>query len=179
MTPKELSDFYGELDQGGVEIWHKGVRVHGMSCPGLTSNPEHWQLCDIPKKPVDLAVLTVSRIDCEFSTDASDWQAMGRLLNWFVAADQSPGYSLGEKIFKYCRPRMGHWHSWAGGVCPLPKGVMVDVRHRSGDFSRNRSADSFGWHYRASDGISDGRDIIAFKVIGLSGGYCWPWALET
>ena len=55
------------------------------------------------------------------------------------------------------------WITWSGGKCPVPKGTLVDVKHRSGDYYFNRSACENervkSWDH--SDHIGD---IIAYRL---------------
>ena len=59
------------------------------------------------------------------------------------------------------------WINWSGGECPVPKGTIVDVRHRSGDEFFGEEAELVGsaaqeWHYSRDP---DAGDIIAYRVV--------------
>ncbi len=127
---------------------------------------------DRPKlKPVDLSVLIESGIDCEFGEEEKEW-IPGKLHSMRT---RSPLY--GERYTdtwnKYCRPRMNHVHAWTGGDCPLPEGLVVSVHTRNGILCLRESYDTDYWGHRNN---ADRKwDIIAFEVIGLADGWCWPW----
>jgi len=78
--------------------------------------------------------------------------------------------SGGFKHYKYCRPRMNHWHAWNGGDCPLPEGLIVDARLRDDYLSENANTNSLIWTKNTGH-----NNVIAFKVTGIAEGYRWPW----
>ena len=83
-----------------------------------------------------------------------------------------PTYQLeGEdRYFANCRARKHHWHSWQGGKCPLPEGLLVEVIRRDG---KSMPADiSFLWDWSHANESSD---IIAFKVLGPAEGWKYEW----
>lgn len=121
------------------------------------------------KKPVDLSVLIESGIDCEFSFDWKSKPSIGQLLK----IDGNKYTSDVGHYYNYCLPRMNHWQSWQGGECPLPEGIVVETIYREDSMpEKNVVTDLFWKHHSEAD------DIIAFKVIGLADGYCWPWEIE-
>lgn len=130
------------------------------------------------RKSVDLSVLIDSGIDCEFG-EANCYIKAG-LENIITYGDGKVAYQardLGNRYSK-CRPRMNHIHAWQGGECPLPEGFIVDVWYRDIDDETDSDtgrglATQMQWaheHY--------GNDIIAFEVIGLADGYCYPWECD-
>ena len=124
------------------------------------------------KKPVDLSVLIDSGIDCEFSIFSNLFGKIDKLedINHFEKAK----YASDEKLWHQCRPRLNHIHAWQGGECPLPEGFMVKVWFRDGQ-DDVMEATKWGVHWR---GDKDGDDIIAFEVVGLADGYCYPWQTD-
>ena len=140
---------------------------------------KQWEFRTKPElEPVDLSVLIESGIDCEFS----DYRAtktipiirkLARIRKG--AGDEAPYVDQAVIRWNYCKPRMNHIHAWQGGECPLPDGVEVKVTFREGTHRRGRATTDFNWSY--STGGSDG-EIIAFEVLGLMPGHCWPWQVE-
>lgn len=120
-------------------------------------------------KPVDLSVLIKSGIDCEFWGTNYHTPLIGKLtdidnLNTRYCKDNSDkGY------WDRCQPRLNHWHNWQGDDCPLPDGFMVQVIYRDGDRDTLESSRLHWTHYSSVE------DIIAFKVLRLTEGYCYPW----
>lgn len=132
----------------------------------------------LTKKPVDLSVLIKSGIDCEFvysnATNHRDRLIIEKLTE-ITSNDYATRYvNSNEKAHLYCKPRMNHWHYWDGGDCPLPEGIKVSVKTlRCAAYDGDCLSFSWGRKIRAVDG-----NIIAFKVLGLADGYCWPWEVE-
>lgn len=118
------------------------------------------------KKAVDLSVLIRSGVDCEFADNPEFKVPTVEFLNSTSGRIKKYGSSV-HSCFQYCRPRMNHWHYWDGGECPLPEGVLVEVKDGLGGWGRCRSTSLGIWV-----------NPIAFKVIGLQEGYCWPWELD-
>jgi hypothetical protein len=54
---------------------------------------------------------------------------------------------------------------WEGGECPVPEGVVVEVRFRDGDKEQDLPS-NFRWDHIKSDG-----DIIGYRIIGLADGW--------
>lgn len=129
-------------------------------------------------KPIDLSILIESGIDCEFWTHTlangePDVRYVSPLKMFYKndAGNCVAYHKAGTTPF--CRPRMNHWHSWAGGECPVPEGLIGEMMFRSGRKSTiTLKLDTLNWFY--SDIIPES-DIIAFKVTNLADGYCWPW----
>lgn len=123
---------------------------------------------------VDLSVLIKSGIDCEFSDiiERDGW-CVGREGGLHGIYDRTSYYD-GADIWSKCRPRMNHWHSWQGGECPLPEGLMVQVKKWSvhNPHVYTEIIPSEDWRTKKPHQMST---IIAFKVTGLANGYCWPW----
>ena len=66
---------------------------------------------------------------------------------------------------------MNHKHAWQGGECPLPEGFEVKVWYRDDlrypDTLMNSGVyTNTGWVHR-----NNGRDIIAFEVLGVADDY--------
>ena len=125
------------------------------------------------KKPVDLSVVIRSGIDCEFGEAMTEAPAtvVGALES--IYPDVSRSYKkLNGGWWSYCAPRMAYWHPWRGGDCPLPDGLKTEMEFRSGAAATTTAPSDLQW-----DHIKSGGDIIAFRVIGLEEGYCWPWEI--
>ena len=128
------------------------------------------------KTPVDLSALIKSGIDCEVS-DAKFANAVNTypIRTLVSIGEKSLRYFVNTAVeYRFCRPRMNHWHVWMGGDCPLPEGLIVDVALRGGDALKEESPHLLRWEHHLDD-----RDIIAFRVVGLEEGYCWPWEVEN
>lgn len=129
--------------------------------------------------PIDLSVLIQSGIDCEFSSFAPAIGATIGILESINAIDQrlyvgNVDGSGGNKDYNLCRPRMYHWHSWQGGKCPLPEGLRVEVKFRSGEKRRI----FVGEHKWFHDNTCSSNEIIAFRVLGKADTHCWPWECD-
>lgn len=129
-------------------------------------------------KPVDLSVLIKSGIDCEFS-DAGfkgecDRYPVGPLTHITEGTPNKYWINAGC-FFTSCRPRKNHWHNWQGGECPLPEGLLVEVRRRDGSLYSSNTVKNVGLRWLGKKDVISQYDIIAFHVIGLADGYCWPW----
>ena len=124
------------------------------------------------KKTIDLSVLIDSQIDCEFSEGIS----------WFFSTlkHHSNGVYMDvtSSVWDKCKPRMNHKHAWQGGECPLPEGFEVKVWYRDDSRCTDTLLNSgvytnTGWVHR-----NNGRDIIAFEVLGVADGYVMPWEVS-
>jgi len=127
------------------------------------------------KKPVDLSVLIDSGIDCEFMNEHGTKVSIGKL----VAFQDKPKQYMGDTgsmmplNAEHCRPRLNHIHAWQGGECPLPEGFMVKIYYCEGKYPEKLDEHKCRWDHSYKGG-----DIIAFEVIGLADGYCYPWQTE-
>ena len=155
---KYRNDARGWMDSEDVVIWSKSAEYRRKPL----------------KEPVDLSVLIESGIDCEFWDDGSTLKWIGKLEQIFVGSTEP--YCNEIDCYDYCRPRMNHIHAWQGGICPLPKGVIVKVWFRQRNDTDNTDIGPVS-NYRWSN-MNVYSDIIQFKVIGLEDNYCWPWELE-
>lgn len=125
------------------------------------------------KKVVDLSVLLASGIDCEFVDDKTDSTWFVGKLKRILSDSRKHIYEKDSGAsWKYCRPRMNHWHSWQGGQCPLPEGFEVEVLFQDGSRCVGVTT-RFRWAY-----LNTVSDIIAFRVINLAANYCYPWEQE-
>jgi len=178
---KWLSEFYAQVAEGGeaqILVRDKWLDMWGGQCgpkypDWFNCNPDQWRIK--PKLiPVDLSVLTKSGIDCEFWNVHCDIiMSIGSLAtinrtDEYLMANNSGGL----KPFDRCRPRMNHIHAWMGGKRSLPNGLQVKVYRKGvmGGIIDNVGDSIVGWNHS-----SNSDDIIAFEVIGLADGYCWPW----
>ena len=136
-------------------------------------------MCELrikPKlKPVDLSVLIDSGIDCEF-TDHHGAKYLSNLSHInHIVPDKYRLEHVG--FFKQCRPRLNHWHSWQGGECPLPEGLVVEVMQRGVKFTGVNPVVDLRWEHSGVE-----HDIIAFRIPSdqpLADGFCWPWEMES
>lgn len=176
-TKEMIAVMQAHLDGKQIEI-----QIHGLKGWAITTCPQwNWGECDYrieqTKKVVDLSVLIAPEgacgIDCEFwDTGTEEIIHIGKL----IAA--SNVYEMVGCVFQNCRPRMNHIHAWQGGECPLPFNTMVRIHYR--DYVRanesyvKRAGDCYWEHRKEPHGL----DIIAFEVIGLADGYCYPWECD-
>jgi len=118
-------------------------------------------------------------IDCEvWDRDASCWYLAGAL----YGLDDKPRcyYNASHQESDKCRPRMNHWHSWQGGECPLPEGLVVEVLRRGvpGNLTYDGYSGLLGWEHQLEMNSLSFRDIIAFKVTGTSNTHCMPGEID-
>lgn len=122
---------------------------------------------------VDLSVLFDSGIDCEFKDSRGDYQ-VGKMKDYYSREFfESTMYYLDQ-----CRPRMDHWHAWNGGKCPVPEGLLIQVRYSTRGESSHPipPSDLCGCPSPIEWGEGEYQtNIIAFKVVGLAAGWRWPW----
>lgn len=178
-TAQELADFYKKVADGGlVEFSYTGTQreeSHPESSPHMGSYVEQWRIK--PKKPVDLSVLIDSSIDCEFWDDADQkFPVIGKLTELGNPCISYKYVDVDGMDYKYCRPRMNHVHAWQGGECPLPDGLRVKVFYQNPHIEPaiyEVGSYNLTWHWYGTES-----DIIAFEVVGLVDGYCWPWEME-
>ena len=141
----------------------------------ITPNLDRWyaEWHKPTKKVIDSSVLVDSQIDCEFSDSANFHLVMKRSL--IEVRETGTGRFRCElrTLWKHCRPRMNHIHTWQGGECPLPEGFRVKVWWRNGG---GDVGDAF--NLRWSD-EQRGSDIIAFEVLGVADGYVMPWEQDN
>ena len=188
-----------------IKAWADGAEIEKlvilyMSVKGWRQdNSPSWDIEDAYRikpslKPVDLSVLIDSGIDCEFSFKGSNQWSINTL-HHLVSCSKKPTYHVRRDNQGYtkCRPRMNHVHAWQGGECPLPEGLMVEVRRpviimtpTASPISPNpqplpaslSSAQQVVWGeepYITGVGYKWWKECCMFEVIGLADGYCWPW----
>lgn len=151
-----------------VDGWNYRRRPDAPPVPWHLLN-ESTRLSDVSKKPkpIDMSICIESGIDVESSTTGVDWyidpspEVSDTGCYWSCALDD---------WVDYCRPRLNHWHSWQGGECPVPEGLMGTVKFRNG-----LTADLANYVWGDWGHTRTLEDIIAFRVTGLADGYCWPW----
>jgi len=124
-----------------------------------------------PAKVLDLGVLCMSKIDCEFldsNTITSKILALGKLEHVSCKGLYKKYQGLN---YHRCKPRMSpHIHFWGGSVtCPVPHGTEVKAYKRDGQ-TLQRIGSSLIWTDKG-----EGQDIVGFEVMGLAKGYKWPW----
>ena len=118
------------------------------------------------KKIIDLSKMVGSDIDMEF-WDTLPSIYVGKLEK---ILDLSPKqYCRKNGInFDNCRVRQDHWHSWQGGECPLPEGLKGEIKNREGSI-QSYTFSAIPDKRWLSDGANN--NIIAFKVLGVAGGW--------
>lgn len=173
---QKLADFYQAVADGKTLQHKRSASIaEEMTWQDVTHGPiatsclEFWRVKP-ELKPIDLSVLIKSGIDCEFSeSNTTGVRYIGKLCS--AGADYSRALTNNRfDTWACCRPRMNHLHAWAGGNCPLPEGLEVEVTFRDRSPITARTGPEFRWDHRGTS-----YDIIAFEVLGLQDGYCWPW----
>ena len=154
-----------------------GDYVATLDSAMLSPNFEKWckERFEPTKKVIDLSVLIDSQIDCEFYDELVFDEEQLRI-SFLTSIDCSRyPYSLGCDVYRFCRPRMNHIHSWQGDKCPLPEGFMVKVWWRDKQHPPEvREASENYWEL-----YNEESDIIAFEVLGLADGYVMPWGQDN
>ena len=124
------------------------------------------------KKIIDLSKMVGSDILCEFSNSGNQWS-----INKLTEIDEDQGYYYYDSYdyFYKCRIMQDHFHSWQGGECPLPEGLIVEIRyidHLDGEYTEIE--EKIVKNYQ----MIDWSMVIAFKVLGAADGYCYEWESE-
>ncbi len=162
-----------DMGKRELEFWTKWKPI--LEAIGVFEELEKWRIK--PKKPVDLSVLIDSSIDCEFWDDADQkFPVIGKLTELGNPCISYKYVDVDGMDYKYCRPRMNHVHAWQGGECPLPDGLRVKVFYQNPHIEPaiyEVGSYNLTWHWYGTES-----DIIAFEVVGLVDGYCWPWEME-
>ena len=57
----------------------------------------------------------------------------------------------------------GEWIEWAGGDCPVPEGIEVDVKFQNGEVCDNGMVPSTSWDWAHGD--CGGYDIVAYRIV--------------
>jgi hypothetical protein len=123
-------------------------------------------------KPVDLSVLIVSGIDCEFSTNIN-FTPGTIMVNKLESFSPETRYVHSGWNAPYCRPRMTPFiHASPNGFdsCPLPEGLKIKIYFRDG-----KASTVYILRDHRTFRFDSDHDIIAFEVLGLADGFCWPW----
>ncbi len=185
---RRLSEFYASIAFGapGAELQVlctgggalESRWLASVSGPTMASIIEQWRVAmPLALKPVDLSVLIKSKIDCTFGSSKYWTCVRGPLQKIVRGAILHTRYrDTATNLHDHCQPRMNYMHAWQGGRCPLPEGIMVKV-HRRSDAPVEGPATHFEWQWSISDtfAVAGEGDIIAFEILGLSEGFCWPW----
>lgn len=181
---KALAAIYASLAAG--DEWQQligDVWFPLSTTPNMDSDLSWWR-----KKPedkaVDLQPLIHSGIDCEFGDAEDNLYFIGPLGGFSIDPDvvhrynpcrEQTNFKPQAKPFRYCRPRMHHWHFLEPGKGkPIPAGLLVEFITRDGTEHDRIDAHKLNWV--ASNQVYD---IIAFKIVGVAEGFCWPWETET
>lgn len=137
--------------------------------------PIEYRIKPEPPKPefkyVGLECLIASGVDCEFKDELPEEWMVGRLIS--IDESKKEPYLTDIEKYEHCRPRMNHWHSWQGGECPLPEGLVISMILRSGQRVNDAAPTYQLWTYVHND-----TDIIAFKITGLQSNFKYPWESE-
>jgi hypothetical protein len=154
------------------ELWHS---LHGIDAIWAEENEYRIK----PRlTPVGLSSMVGSVVDCEFSD--VDFGLPGKnavaSLEGINHARVNP-YAMHGSTWAHCRPRMDHWMVWDGSTIlprPVPIGFLVHWELRNGEVT---STPHRVQHREWSHSAERDAQIIAFKVVGLAPGYCYPWEL--
>lgn len=135
-------------------------------------NPRNKDLFKIQEKIVDWSKLVGSNVDMEFSDYKDIFEPWASKLIDMGINKGIPYYKISEiGRFKYCRIRENHWQAWGGGECPLPEGLVIDVRTRQdGDRRYVSSYNEPHWNWKHNQ---FGSDIIAYKVRQAAHGWTY------
>lgn len=163
-----------EAAETGRPLQHAN-RDAGTFVPSLLSELSEWRVAPPPpKKVIDLSRLVESGIDCEF------WDLVGGKTISVLTDIHSMTYERETGQWNsHCRPRMNHNHFHGGNSdkCPVPEGFTVMVMYRDKSRAKFQISDmhDLDWcHNKVKD-----TDIIAFRIIGVTDGYCMPWEVES
>lgn len=128
-------------------------------------------------KPVDLSVLIERGIDCE--VDGHDFYNIGPLVDYH-SVNRTSTLKQGDLNVivngDRLRPRMTPFiHASPNGFdsCPLPDGLKIKVYFNDGAEVHESSILEWSHIQFMSD-----CNIIAFEVLGLADGFCWPWEAD-
>jgi len=118
---------------------------------------------------IDRNKIIDSGLDCEFSFDGFTYRA--RLERSTSMSDGGTGITINRIDYLKYQIRPNYWFYWAGGECPLPKGVRIKFKRRGWitDYAESCNIEEdriVGWKH-----IGNGNDIIAFQVIGTVCGW--------
>ena len=104
--------------------------------------------------------------------DVSPWSELeegGRFERLCSMSKASAAIAKAETLLSAPQPSTDSWIPWAGGECPVAKGVLVDVRFRDGEellsvpaqtrLPIHREANGRFWY---DEGM--GNDIIAYRI---------------
>lgn len=148
------------------------IELHDMQ--GITQPPVTYSASPPKLKPIDLKVLMENRVECQFY----DADGYSTVIGQIASIKQECEIEYGSGPLKFtevecdngmtypkCKPRMGHIYSAVGfDEYPLPNGFTVKFYYRHGEPSFLTSS-------------KDWSEVIAFEIIGLASGYCWPWVV--
>lgn len=175
---RRLAKIYSDIASGntwqykykGQTVWHNIT----LDSVGLHLSSDLAQFRRKPKEltEVDLTPLIDSGIDCEFWDKESDYKYIALLSN--ISASATHPYhtkrpTLGS--FKFCRPRYKVWYPWHGGTRPIPKGLMIDIITRDGEYALGMRSGVVRWDHSELAA----KDIISFRVNGLAANYYYIW----
>ena len=173
---KALAAIYASLAAG--DEWQQligDVWFPLSTTPNMDSDLSWWRKKP-EDKPIDLQPLIHSEIDCEFSDSVEELNidpAISKLKGFPFEGDYKYK-SDHESRYRYCRPRMYNWHFLHNAKkAPIPHGLLVEFITRDGKEHDRVEAHKLNWV--TSNQVYD---IIAFKIVGVAEGYCWPWEKE-
>ena len=135
----------------------------GYNLPTIfTHEIKRWRIKP-EKTPVDMFHLIYARIDCDFTNGDEVLPVVGALNAIYggkYISDQGAE-------FDKCVPRENHWHSWGNSdTAALPDGFKIEIQEWDEGYSTARSED-VSW-----------KEVVAFKIIKLEDGYCYPWEVD-
>jgi len=113
-------------------------------------------------KKIDLSIVITSQIDMEFG--------LGLQISKLKAIQYnatSKYVSTNDNLYEQCRVRQDTWHSWQGGECPIPEGLVIAYQHVN-SYYQIATMHNIG---KYDDGILDWKAITAFKITGTADGW--------
>jgi hypothetical protein len=165
---KRLGELYLELAEKDTWLEFNFMDTYGWgktyNTPSIASDLDRWRIAEKPVKKIDMSCLDGSDIDMEFGNNNSlGFASIGKLYN--IETNTETRYSIpnSKGHFTQCRVRQDHWHSWRGGDCPLPKGLIIgysEYKHSRRWVNHCTSYTNLDWS-----------EIYEFKVFGVADGW--------
>jgi len=162
---QKLADNNNGFVCGNTECPFPNPTMSGLALKGYIVKPkkEDIKIINIEKpKKEDIKIINIekligSNIDLDYQDYDNDWGHYGPAGSSLLADNSGA-------MYKNSKIREGFWFYWEGGNCPLPEGLIIQVRTRDDWLSNPTSeyADKNQWNW---DNHHLDTDIIAFQVI--------------
>lgn len=173
------ANFYQNLadNDNGFTYRNLNSDIDKLQGPNMGSNIDILKAWKVnPPKPkkkiIDLHMMIGSDIDMEFNNNAIDKYWYIEKLVSINVPNNKIYMDRNESFFSNCRIRQNHWHSWQGGACPIPEGLIIKVKTRNNKQFNNDYGPGWRWNHRDKP-----TDIIAFKIIGIAEN--WTYKKES